>query len=188
MQADAPQAKSAIDLLKTDHRKVEQLFEQFESTDDKRAKQRVAREICHELDIHAKIEERVFYPASKREADDAEDAVNEGIVEHQGIKMLVKKIAAMNPNDEYLDTSVKVLKEYVRHHVKEEETTMFPKIEASGLDLEALGRRLAQAKQRLMQGAKPRRAPKRKIATKTARRPAARRAQRKTPTRRSRRA
>lgn len=149
---ESPPAGNAIDLLEQDHRKVEALFAECESTEDKRAKHRVALEICRELQIHAKIEERIFYPASKRQADEAEDEVNEGIVEHMGIKMLVKKISSMRPSDEFLETSVKVLKEYVRHHVKEEEQTMFPKIEKSGLDLDALGKRMAAAKQRLLEG------------------------------------
>ena len=140
---------NAIDLLKQDHRKVEQLFEQYESAPDKRTKRQVAQTICTELEIHAKIEEQIFYPTSKAKAKEAKDPVNEGIVEHQGIKMLVKQISKMQASDEYFDSSVTVLKEYVKHHVKEEETEMFPKIESSRIDLDALGERLSDAKARL---------------------------------------
>lgn len=138
----------AIDLLKADHRTVESLFSQFEKA-DKRSKLRLAREICHELEIHAKIEETLFYPASKKEVKGAADAVNEGIVEHEGIKRLVKLIPTLTASDEFFESRMKVLMEYVKHHVKEEESTMFPKIVESDLDLKALGEKLTLAKQRL---------------------------------------
>jgi hemerythrin superfamily protein len=140
---------NAIDLLKQDHRKVEALFDEYEEAKDKRVKLRIAQTICKELELHAKLEEQIFYPTSKAQAKDARDDVNEGIVEHKGIKMLVKQISAMTTGDELFDSSVTVLKEYVKHHVKEEESEMFPKIESSRVDLEALGERLQKAKQRM---------------------------------------
>lgn len=139
--------QDAIDLLKADHRTVEALFSEFEKA-DKRSKLRLAREICGELEIHAKIEETIFYPTAKKEAKDAEDAVNEGIVEHEGIKRLVKLIPTLTASDDFFESRMKVLKEYVSHHVKEEEKTMFPKIVESEVDLKALGEKLAKAKQR----------------------------------------
>ncbi len=152
-------APDAISMLKDDHRKVEGLFKQYESADDKRSKGSIARQICEELDVHAKIEESVFYPAAKREVKEARDAINEGFVEHSAVKRLVKEIQAMAPTDEMFDAKVTVLIEFVKHHVREEENEMFPKITESDLDLKALGDRLAQAKERLQQkaaGAKPR--------------------------------
>jgi hemerythrin superfamily protein len=159
----------AIELLKADHRKVEALFEQYDAESSKSAKLRIAQKICKELDVHAKIEEKIFYPTSKAKAKEAEDDVNEGVVEHQGIKMLVKQISKMLASDEYFDSSVTVLKEYVKHHVKEEETEMFPKIQKSRVDLDALGERLAAAKARLTSASSPgsnprRRAPAKKSA------------------------
>ncbi|TDU26392.1 hemerythrin HHE cation binding domain-containing protein [Panacagrimonas perspica] len=158
----------AIELLKADHRKVEALFDEYDAQSGKSAKLRIARKICEELDVHAKIEEKIFYPTSKAKAKEAKDDVNEGVVEHQGIKMLVKQISRMSASDEYFDSSVTVLKEYVKHHVKEEETEMFPKIQKSRVDLDALGERLAAAKARLTgasSGRKPvRRAPAKKAA------------------------
>jgi hemerythrin superfamily protein len=144
----------AITLLKEDHRKVEGLFAQFESAEDKRSKGTIARQICTELDLHAKIEEAVFYPAAKREAEEAEDAVNEGIVEHEGIKRLVGEIQGMSPGDELFEAKVSVLIEYVKHHVKEEENEMFPKIRDSDLDLVALREELEAAKERMAKLAK----------------------------------
>jgi hemerythrin superfamily protein len=139
----------AITLLKEDHRKVEGLFAQFESAEDKRSKGTIARQICTELDLHARIEEAVFYPTAKREAEQAEDQINEGMVEHEGIKRLVGEIQGMSPGDELFDAKVSVLMEYVKHHVKEEENEMFPKIRESDLDLMALREQLEAAKERM---------------------------------------
>lgn len=143
--------QDAIDLLKHDHRVVEALFDEFE-TADKRTKLRLARQICAELDVHAKIEESLFYPAGKREGEDLRQTVNEGIVEHEGIKRLVAMIPSLTNADEFFESRVKVLKEYVRHHVKEEEREMFPKLVESDVDLKALGAKMAKAKQRLQGG------------------------------------
>lgn len=140
--------QDAIDLLKKDHRKVEALFEEFEDA-DKRSKLRIARQICAELEVHAKIEESLFYPAAKREAADARSVVNEGIVEHEGIKRLVAMIPKLTTADEFFESRVKVLKEYVSHHVKEEEHSMFPAIIESDMDLKKLGAKLLDAKRRL---------------------------------------
>ena len=142
-------SQDAIALLKEDHRKVEDLFKQFKNADDSRTKLSLAKQICAELDIHAKIEEKVFYPAAKRGAPEAVDEVNEGIVEHEGIKRLVKQIPTMSASDELFESRMTVLEEYVKHHVKEEESTMFPKIVESDLDLKVLGRKLEAEKGKL---------------------------------------
>ena len=142
--------QDAIDLLKQDHRKVESLFKEFKAAgDNKRMQKSISRQICAELEIHAKIEEKLFYPAGKREADEAVDDINEGIVEHEGIKRLVKQLSKMNASEELFESRMTVLEEYVKHHVKEEESTMFPKIVESDLDLKALGARLMAEKRRL---------------------------------------
>ena len=138
---------NAIELLKQDHRTVEGLFESFEKTDEKNEQHRIAQQICKELKVHAHIEEEIFYPTAKAQAEQATDQVNEGYVEHLGIKMLVELISGMDARDEFLESCVTVLKEYVKHHVKEEETEMFPKIEQSGLVMNAIGAQLMEAKQ-----------------------------------------
>lgn len=145
--------QDAIDLLKKDHREVEALFKQFKAADDKRSKRALARRICTELDIHAKIEEKFFYRIAKRDAPESADTVNEGIVEHEGVKRLVKQLSTMDASDELFDARMTVLEEYVKHHVKEEETSMFPKIVEGDVDLKALGQTLAQARRKLQSGA-----------------------------------
>lgn len=152
MAADAnnPHATvDAIDLLMQDHRKVESLFEAFEATDDKREQRRIANKICAELHVHAQIEEKILYPEAKAEVDEVADLINEGIVEHNAIKRLVREIPKLSATDEFFEPKVKVLKEFVKHHVKEEETETFPKLRESGLDVLDIGERLAERKRRL---------------------------------------
>ena len=146
--------QDAIDLLKQDHRKVEALFKEFGKADDKRKKQSLARQICAELDVHAKVEEKLFYTTAKRDAPESKDDVNEGIVEHEGIERLVKQLSTMSAGDELFESRMTVLEEYVKHHVKEEESEMFPKIVESDVDLKALGRKLTTEKNKLQAAAK----------------------------------
>ena len=142
--------QDAIDLLKADHRKVESLFKEFKAAGaNKRMQKSISRQICTELDIHARIEEKLFYPAAKRKAHEAMDEVNEGIVEHEGIKRLVKQLSRMNASDELFASRMTVLEEYVRHHVKEEESSMFPKIVEGDVDLKALCQRMIAEKRKL---------------------------------------
>lgn len=142
--------KDAVALLKADHRKVEELFEQFESakSDDRKAK--LANEICLELSVHAKIEEEIFYPACEGKVD--EDLLKESYVEHDGAKVLIRDILRGSPSDEYFDSKVTVLSEEIKHHVQEEEkrlTGMFSQARSAGVDMDALGEQLAARKAEL---------------------------------------
>ena len=109
----------AISLLKSDHRKVEGLFERYEKSRSKSVKAKLAREICLELSVHTTIEEELFYPAIKETVD--EEIYNEAYVEHDGAKVLIAEILAGTPDDDFYDAKVKVLSEMIKHHVKEEE-------------------------------------------------------------------
>jgi iron-sulfur cluster repair protein YtfE (RIC family) len=141
----------AIALLKADHEKVTALFERFERSRQDAVKKRTADTICEELRVHTQIEEEIFYPAVREGVDD-QDVVNEAAVEHEGAKRLVEEIAAADPGDELYDAKVKVLSEYIKHHVKEEQGKMFPMARKAKLDLQELGGQLAQRKREL-QGA-----------------------------------
>lgn len=142
--------KDAIDLLKQDHREVESLFREFESSDDDARKVELAETICAELTVHAEIEEKIFYPAA-REAmpEDKQDLVPEAIVEHASLKKLIADIDGSSPRDELFEANVKVLSEYVKHHVREEETELMPAVRRTDIDLEALGERLMERKEAL---------------------------------------
>jgi hemerythrin superfamily protein len=148
--SDAP--RDAIALLKQDHRVVEQLFEQFEEADDDEL-QAIAERVCQLLTVHAQIEEELFYPPAKEALEDEEEIelVNEANVEHQSAKDLIAKIEAMTPEDENFKATVKVLSEYIKHHVKEEEKELFPKVKETELDLKEIGSQLLERKMALMQ-------------------------------------
>ena len=144
-------SQDATHLLAQDHRKVEGLFEKFEKASGTSAKEKLAREICTELKIHAMLEEEIFYPAlrGKIEGDDLDEAY----VEHDGAKLLINDIEAAEPDEKYYDAKVKVLQEQIEHHVKEEEKmhdNLFQQARAADVDLEALGGKMAARKEELM--------------------------------------
>ena len=141
----AKQKPDAIALLKADHRKVEGLFEKFEHTRDEARKKALVLEICTELCVHATIEEEIFYPAVKAALKD-KVLVPEATVEHASVKDLIAQIEGVEPDAELYDAKVKVLSEYVKHHVKEEHSEMFTKAKTDSLDLEELGSLMAERK------------------------------------------
>jgi hemerythrin superfamily protein len=141
----------AIKLLTADHAKVKKMFKEFEKLskkDDEEGKQELAAQICEELTIHAQLEEEIFYPAA-REAIEDDELMNEAVVEHNSAKDLISQIQSMGPSDPMFDATVKVLGEYVNHHVEEEQNEIFPKVEKAKLDLEEIGAQIAQRKEEL---------------------------------------
>jgi hemerythrin superfamily protein len=141
--------QDALALLKADHAKVQELFDQFEKARRDDQKRKLAQTICQELTVHTSIEEEIFYPAA-REATEDEDTLDEAEVEHASAKELISQIEDGGPGDELWDAKVKVLGEYVKHHVKEEETELFPEVRKSDLDLKTLGEQLLARKQELL--------------------------------------
>lgn len=139
----------AIALLKADHATVNQLFDQFEKARNSTQKSKVAQKICRELTVHTTIEEELFYPAVRQASEEAE-LLDEAEVEHASAKDLIEQIESGGPDDELWDAKVKVLGEYVRHHVKEEESELFPEVRRTDLDLLELAQRLAERKQELL--------------------------------------
>lgn len=148
--------KDACDLLDADHRAVKKLFNQYEELTESRSRtaseQRaeIAREICTELTVHAQIEEEIFYPALREALKDV-DLIEEAEVEHTTAKDLIAQISAADEVDDKFDAKVKVLGEYIDHHVKEERNEIFPKARsARGLDLVGMRDQLAARKEELM--------------------------------------
>jgi hemerythrin superfamily protein len=141
----------ALELLAADHRKVDGLFRQFEQMkeDEDEGRVLVAQQICNELTIHAQIEEDLFYPWLRENLEET-DAVAEATVEHQSLKQLVAEIQPSGQADEAFDARVKVLSEYVKHHVKEEENEIFPQVAGEEEELDELGQELAARKAELM--------------------------------------
>jgi hemerythrin superfamily protein len=144
----------AIALLKADHKKVKDLFEQFDKLSDRSKvnKKKIADQICMELTVHTQVEEEIFYPAVREPIKD-DDLMDEAVVEHASAKDLIAQISEMDPGDDLYDAKVKVLSEQIEHHVEEEEGEMFPKVRKTKVDLVALGEQMAARKEELMAGA-----------------------------------
>jgi len=145
---------NAIHLLKKDHATVNELFKQFEKVGDRayQKKQAVFEKIYHELATHAEVEEKCFYPAVKQiQLEEVKDLVREATEEHKVVKTLLAEIAAMSAQEEQYDAKITVLKESVEHHVKEEESEMFPATteHLSKERLEALGAEMETRKEAL---------------------------------------
>ena len=168
----AEKKQDATHLLMEDHRKVEELFEKFEKASGEGRKEKIARQICTELKIHAQIEEEIFYPAVRGKIDD--DDLDEAYVEHDSAKVLINELESAEPDEEFYDAKVLVLKELIEHHVKEEEKqsgNIFQQARASDVDLEALGRQMAERKAELMALAERGALPPAQPATMTSTRP-----------------
>ena len=150
-EAKAPKIEkmSAIELLEHDHREVEAYFEEFEELEDEAAKGELAQKICMALTVHTQIEEEIFYPAARKAIDDA-DLLDEAVVEHAGAKNLIAEIEDMEPGEDLFDAKVKVLGEMIRHHVEEEQDELFPEVESSDMDTDAVGAQMAKRKAELM--------------------------------------
>jgi hemerythrin superfamily protein len=142
----------AIALLTADHKAVKALFKQFEELtkqeDASEQKARIVEQICNELTMHAQVEEELFYPAV-RDAIDDDALMDEADIEHASAKEIIAQLEEMEPGDDHYDARVAVLREYVDHHVKEEEGEMFVKARKADLDTVALGEQIAERKDEL---------------------------------------
>ena len=144
--------KDAIALLKADHRAVKGLLEQFQKSRSGSKQAQLAEQICAALEVHSEIEEEIFYPAAREALKKNGDLIDEAEVEHTSVKELIDKIKGGQPGEAMWEAQVKVLGEYVIHHVKEEEGEIFPKVKKTSLDLQAIGEQLAQRKAELQGG------------------------------------
>ena len=145
--------KDAVKLLTADHKEVKALFKDYDKLAESGAKaqerETLARQICLMLTVHATTEEEIFYPAA-RKAIKEKDLLDEAEVEHASAKELIAQIESSTPSDPLYDAKVKVLGEYIDHHVKEEENELFPKVQKSKADLAALGEEIAARKDELL--------------------------------------
>jgi hypothetical protein len=137
-------------MLEKDHAKVKDLFRQFENAKDARARERIVRETLHELDVHTKLEETVIYPALRGKLEE-KDLLDEAWEEHHVAHVLINELKRMRPSDDRYDAKFTVLGENIKHHVKEEEHSMFPQAEKADLDWQALERKVKERKAALME-------------------------------------
>lgn len=144
-----PQPKDAVAMLKADHKKVSALFEEFEKTRSPAKKKKLVSQICDELTVHTMLEEEIFYPAVKAALKDKE-LVPEANVEHASVKDLIAQVKDVEPDGEMYDARVKVMGEFVKHHVKEEQNQMFPKAQKTKLDMVALRDQMFARKEELL--------------------------------------
>ena len=138
----------AISILKKDHDRVKKLFDEFEKTEERAAREKIIEEAVTDLKLHAMVEEEIFYPAVRQEVGD--DLMNEADEEHHVAKVLIAELDARKGDQGHHDAKFTVLAESVRHHIKEEEGEMFPKAKGLDLDFEAIGQRMLQRKRELL--------------------------------------
>ena len=136
-------------MLRADHKLVGGLFAEYEKARAPAKKKALVSKICTELSVHAQVEEEIFYPAVKQALKDKE-LVPEAIVEQATMKDLIAQVEGKEPDGEMFDAKVKVLSEYVKHHVKEEHTEMFPKAKTTKLDMLELGGLMVERKKVLL--------------------------------------
>ncbi len=148
-KSTSSKAQDATALLKADHEQVSELFIEYQEADSKNKKKQLAEQICNELTVHAQIEEEIFYPAVKQALKDKE-LIPEARVEHATLRALISEVRGAEPDGEMFDAKIKVMQEYVKHHVKEEQNEMFPKAKATDLDMMELGSKMSQRKQELL--------------------------------------
>ena len=147
-KSGAQQAEDPIAMLKDDHSKVKDLFDEFEKAEDKRTQMRIAKTAINELKVHAAIEEEIFYPGVAGTVDD-EEIMEEATQEHHVVHLLIDELEGQTLEPEVFHAKFIVLAENVRHHIKEEEGEMMPKIDADESTMQELASRMAQRKEEL---------------------------------------
>lgn len=141
-----------LDMLKQDHRKAKKAFSDFEKLgdDDREQCEAIVEQTCAELELHAALEEELFYPALRRAADEP-SLIDEAEVEHKTLKMLIQELDRLEPDDPKFAATFKVLGEYTKHHVREEESELFDHATRAKLDWDALLQEMQQRRSELME-------------------------------------
>lgn len=154
-RAESDACDEIFAMLKSDHARVKKIFRDFEKLDPHEDAERCAAlvtQACDELETHATLEEAHFYPAS-RNCLDEEELIDEAEVEHMTVKSLISRLRRMSPEDEKYGATFKVLGEYVKHHVAEEEGEIFPKLARARFDWPSLQQQMSEHRARLSDAA-----------------------------------
>src|SRR5947208_4876044 len=143
----------AVSILKKDHDKVKQLFDEFENADTRAKREKIIKEAVTELKVHAAIEEEIFYPTVRKHV--GADIMNEADEEHHVAKVLIAELDLNRGGGDHREAKFTVLAESVRHHIKEEENEMLPKAKELDIDFEALGQKMLDLKAELKKDGVP---------------------------------
>src|SRR5215831_10478066 len=138
---------NAIEMLREDHRKAKKLFEEFEHTEEEQSKEQIVEHTLRELEVHAALEEEIFYPAAEEQIGE-KDSMDEAREEHHVVKLLIGELKKMRADDDRYNAKYTVLAESVKHHIEEEESELFPKLEGK-LDAEGVGAEMETRKEQL---------------------------------------
>ena len=155
--------ENAISILKDDHSKLKDLFDEFENADSHRDRTKIVSEALEILKLHAAMEEHIFYPAARSCAESFD--MDEADEEHHVAKILVAELDGMKDSADHFAAKFKVLSEAVRHHIREEESNIFSKVKSSDLDLVALGKEMLSLRRRLVRQGVPKSPEERMVAT-----------------------
>ena len=149
---------NAIEMLKQQHREVDELFKKLNGTKTAESGRRIFNDIADALAVHAAIEERHFYPAVKRR--ETQGILLASVEEHLEIKRVIADLLQMDPDDDAFDSKVEGLREDVERHVEEEEGELFPKVARlfDEEELEAIGDAMRDTQDELRRQGNPRHA------------------------------
>lgn len=151
----ATSAKTQIvDMLKADHKKVKKAFKDFEKMDpqsESESAETLVEQTLAQIEVHASLEEQIFYPAARSAIKDEEELMDEAEVEHMTAKVLIEQLKSMNANDDKFAATFKVLGEYIDHHVKEEENEMFKRLTKPGVDWDSVLEELQSQRAQLLE-------------------------------------
>ncbi|GKS57990.1 hemerythrin [Nitrospira sp.] len=150
-----PRAAATVELavdvlgkLKNDHAKVKELFDQFEHAEDAEERATIIKTALQELEVHAQLEERILYPAFREHLKE-EDMIDEAFEEHHVVHLLIKELKGSRAKQGRRDAKFMVLVENVKHHIREEEGSLFPEVEGLDLDWEALSAKVEKKRAQL---------------------------------------
>ncbi|HLX21757.1 MAG TPA: hemerythrin domain-containing protein [Usitatibacter sp.] len=152
MAISRPRKANAIDLLKKDHSEVQDLFAEFRRFHEEETEgveelmQELVDEVCAALKVHTQIEEEIFYPAAREACPGEDEMFDEALAEHSAAKDLIEQIEGGAASDPSIRERFLALSDAIDHHVREEETEMFPKLLETSMDMEEVGARLAERK------------------------------------------
>jgi hemerythrin superfamily protein len=137
-------------MLREDHQKLKELFEQFGNTTNNTEKRTIVTAALAALEVHAKLEEELIYPALQEHVHE-QGLTDEAVAEHHVVHLLIKELKEINPEDERYNAKFTALSERVKHHIKEEEEKIFPQAEKADVDWERLTKHVIERRQSLEQ-------------------------------------